>query len=170
MQTPHNFAQVRNRLLIIGVIVCAGGVIFETLATNLLSLLFSLQGGAGGGVGLWLTGFIVSVVRFGLAPLGASLVRSASQHTSFETRSRTFSTTMARTGRRQRIRSQYPNPRTPTQIQRRYPPGMGNLRTGYLARDERRERRRRIQRKLSYVGLGVLAAATIFVVTIALRH
>ncbi|GAA5193116.1 hypothetical protein GCM10023346_16940 [Arthrobacter gyeryongensis] len=74
MQTPHVFAQVRNRLLIIGVIVCAGGVIFETLATNLLSLLFSLQGGAGGRVGLWLTGFIGSVVRFGLAPLGASLV------------------------------------------------------------------------------------------------
>ncbi len=66
--------QIRNRLLTIGVIVCAGGVIFETLATNLLSLLFSLQGGAGGGVGLWLTGFLVSVVRFGLAPLGASLV------------------------------------------------------------------------------------------------
>ncbi len=66
--------RVRNRLLIIGVIVCAGGVIFETLATNLLSLLFSLQGGAGGGIGLWLTGFIVSVVRFGLAPLGASLI------------------------------------------------------------------------------------------------
>lgn len=74
MLRAHTFAQVRNRLLIIGVIVCAGGVIFETLATNLLSLLFSLQGGAGAGIGLWFTGFIVSVVRFGLAPLGASLI------------------------------------------------------------------------------------------------
>ncbi|GAB2741390.1 hypothetical protein GCM10027038_44740 [Arthrobacter bambusae] len=74
MLRAHTFAQVRNRLLIIGVVVCAGGVIFETLATNLLSLLFSLQGGGSGGVGLWLTGFIVSVVRLGLAPLGASLV------------------------------------------------------------------------------------------------
>ncbi|MGM7777348.1 hypothetical protein ACSVHC_15195 [Arthrobacter sp. KNU-44] len=44
------------------------------MATNLLSLLFSLQGGAGAGIGLWFTGFIVSVVRFGLAPLGASLI------------------------------------------------------------------------------------------------
>lgn len=67
-------AQVRNRLLIIGVLVSAGGVIFEMLATNLLTQVFSLQGGAGGGVGLWLMDFIVSVVRFGLAPLGASLV------------------------------------------------------------------------------------------------
>ncbi|MEV8147973.1 hypothetical protein AB0O52_07465 [Arthrobacter sp. NPDC080073] len=74
MQTSHIFAQVRNRLLIIGVIVCAGGVTFETLATNLLSLLISLQGGAGAGVGIWLTGLVGSVVRFGLAPLGASLV------------------------------------------------------------------------------------------------
>lgn len=73
-QTPHIFTQVRNRLLIIGVIVCAGGVLFETLATNLLSLLFPLQGGAGVGVGLWLTGFIGSVVRVWLALLGASLV------------------------------------------------------------------------------------------------
>jgi len=47
---------------------------------------------------------------------------------------------------------------------------MGNYNTGYLARDERRERRRRFQRKLSYVGLAILGAATIFVVTIALRH
>ncbi|MDP9903640.1 hypothetical protein [Arthrobacter bambusae] len=47
---------------------------------------------------------------------------------------------------------------------------MGNYSTGYLARDERRERRKRFQRKLSYVGLAILAAATIFVVTIALRH
>ncbi|WP_442544886.1 hypothetical protein ACSBOX_03850 [Arthrobacter sp. KN11-1C] len=47
---------------------------------------------------------------------------------------------------------------------------MGNYSTGYLARDERRERRRRFQRRLSYVGLAILAAATIVVVTIALRH
>ncbi|UYY80847.1 hypothetical protein OIT41_16285 [Arthrobacter sp. YA7-1] len=47
---------------------------------------------------------------------------------------------------------------------------MGNYRTGYLARDERRERRRRFQRRLSYVGLAILAVATGVVVTIALRH
>lgn len=65
---------ISRRLLMLGTLVIAGGVIFETLATNLLAQLFSLQGGAGGGVGLWLTDFIVSIVRFGLAPLGASLL------------------------------------------------------------------------------------------------
>ncbi|MEZ2388341.1 hypothetical protein AB6813_02115 [bacterium RCC_150] len=66
--------QVRNRLLTIGVLVTAGGVIFETVATNLLGQLVSLQGGSGGNVGHWLIELIISLVRFGLAPLGASLV------------------------------------------------------------------------------------------------
>ncbi|WP_423182216.1 hypothetical protein [Arthrobacter sp. NyZ413] len=47
---------------------------------------------------------------------------------------------------------------------------MGNYKAGYLARDERRERRKRFQQKLAYVGLGILAAATVVVVTFALRH
>ncbi|WP_345035508.1 hypothetical protein [Arthrobacter methylotrophus] len=47
---------------------------------------------------------------------------------------------------------------------------MRNYSTGYRAWDERRERQIRFRRKLSYVGLGVLAAATIFVVAVALRH
>ncbi len=39
------FTQVRNRLLIVGVIVCTGGMLFETLATNLRSLLFPSKAG-----------------------------------------------------------------------------------------------------------------------------
>ncbi|WP_205754241.1 MULTISPECIES: hypothetical protein [Arthrobacter] len=47
---------------------------------------------------------------------------------------------------------------------------MGKYSTGYLARDERRERRKRLRQKLAYVGLGVLAAATVLVVFLALRR
>ncbi|MDQ0031457.1 hypothetical protein [Arthrobacter bambusae] len=65
---------VRNRLLTVGVLIIAGGVIFETMATNLLAETFSLQRGSSGNVGPLLIDFIVSLVRFGLAPLGASLV------------------------------------------------------------------------------------------------
>ncbi|MFB9714354.1 hypothetical protein [Arthrobacter methylotrophus] len=42
--------------------------------------------------------------------------------------------------------------------------------SGQLARDARRELRRRRRQRLSYIGLAVLAAATILVVAVALQR
>jgi F0F1-type ATP synthase membrane subunit c/vacuolar-type H+-ATPase subunit K len=46
---------------------------------------------------------------------------------------------------------------------------MGN-KFGQLARESRREQRRRRLQTLSYIGLALLAAATVFVVVVALRR
>jgi hypothetical protein len=47
---------------------------------------------------------------------------------------------------------------------------MGNYSGGQVARDSRREIRRRRLRIVAYVGLAVLAVATAFVVVMALRR
>lgn len=53
---------------------------------------------------------------------------------------------------------------------RRTVPGMGNKMIGLSARESKREIRKQRLHVLAYVGLGILALATVVVVVIALRR
>lgn len=68
-----NFVHARKTLIVWGVIICCVGVAFEVFATSILSGIYATIPKQDE-IGAYIISFITSLIRFCIAPMGASMI------------------------------------------------------------------------------------------------